>query len=88
LASCGIGRPLLCNRRTASALNSFEYGAIFDIDQHPSRPARWHSRQMSTKPGEFQFASETSCEHGNRFLDRATLVPTLARSILAYFPVG
>jgi hypothetical protein len=25
-----------------------------------------------------QFASETSCERGNRFLDRAALVPTLA----------
>jgi hypothetical protein len=33
-----------------------------------------------------QFASETSCEHGNRFLDRTTLVPTLARDDLAYFP--
>ena len=32
-----------------------------------------------------QFASETSCERGNRFLDRATLVPTLARDV-AYFP--
>jgi Domain of unknown function (DUF1998) len=33
-----------------------------------------------------QFASETSCERGNRFLDRAALVPTLARDI-AYFAV-
>ena len=37
-----------------------------------------------------QFASETSCERGNRFLDRATLAPTLAdrdggRDV-AYFP--
>ena len=32
-----------------------------------------------------QFASETSCERGNRFLDRAALVPTLARSDTAYF---
>ena len=32
-----------------------------------------------------QFASETSCERGNRFLDRATLVPTLARGDIAYF---
>jgi hypothetical protein len=33
-----------------------------------------------------QFASETSCEHGNRWLDRTTLTPTLARGDLAYFP--
>lgn len=33
-----------------------------------------------------QFASETSCERGNRFLDRATLVSTLARENVAYFP--
>jgi hypothetical protein len=32
-----------------------------------------------------QFASETSCERGNRFLDRTTLVPTLAHPDLAYF---
>jgi len=33
-----------------------------------------------------QFASETSCERGNRFLDRAALAPTLAHADLAYFP--
>jgi hypothetical protein len=32
-----------------------------------------------------QFASETSCEGGNRYLDRATLAPTLARQDIAYF---
>jgi hypothetical protein len=32
-----------------------------------------------------QFASETSCERGNRCLDRAALVPTLVRDDLAYF---
>lgn len=35
-----------------------------------------------------QFASETSCERGNRFLDRAALVPTLARPDVAYFAVA
>jgi len=33
-----------------------------------------------------QFASETSCERGNRFLDRATLVRTLTGRDIAYFP--
>jgi hypothetical protein len=32
-----------------------------------------------------QFASETSCERGNRLLDRAALVPTIARDDVAYF---
>ena len=32
-----------------------------------------------------QFASETSCERGNRFLDRATIVPTLADPTAGYF---
>jgi hypothetical protein len=32
-----------------------------------------------------QFASETSCERGNRFLDRAALVPTLVHGDVAYF---
>lgn len=31
------------------------------------------------------FASETSCERGNKYLDRALLVPTVAHSDLAFF---
>lgn len=31
------------------------------------------------------FASETSCERGNRYLDRSVLVPTVERSDLAFF---
>jgi hypothetical protein len=31
------------------------------------------------------FAPETSCERGNRYLDRAVLVPTLARDNVAFF---
>jgi hypothetical protein len=32
------------------------------------------------------FTSETSCERGNRYLDRSVLVPTLHRQDLAFFP--
>ena len=32
-----------------------------------------------------QFASETSCERGNRYLDRATISATLAREDVSYF---
>ena len=32
------------------------------------------------------FAPETSCEQGNRYLDRSVLVPTLAHDALACFP--
>ncbi len=35
-----------------------------------------------------QFASETSCERGNRFLDRATLVSTLADMTAGTEPVA
>ncbi len=31
------------------------------------------------------FVPETSCEHGNRYLDRATVVPTISTPDLAYF---
>ena len=31
------------------------------------------------------FVPETSCEHGNRYLDRAAVVPTLSTPDLAYF---
>ncbi len=33
-----------------------------------------------------QFASETSCERGNRYLDRAAISTTLARDDVSYFP--
>jgi hypothetical protein len=33
------------------------------------------------------FAPETSCERGNRYLDRSVLAPTVERSDLAFFPV-
>jgi len=34
------------------------------------------------------FVPETSCERGNRYLDRAVLVPTIQRSDLAFFGTG
>jgi hypothetical protein len=34
------------------------------------------------------FAPETSCERGNRYLDRAVLTPTVERSDLAFFSPG
>ena len=32
------------------------------------------------------FAPETSCERGNKYLDRSVLVPTVERDDLAFFP--
>jgi hypothetical protein len=34
------------------------------------------------------FAPETSCERGNRYLDRTVLVPTVERADLAFFETG
>ena len=34
------------------------------------------------------FVSETSCECGNRYLDRALVVPTFEGGVTAFFPVG
>jgi hypothetical protein len=34
------------------------------------------------------FAPETSCERGNKYLDRAVLVPTVSNSLLAFFAKG
>src|SRR5438034_2209693 len=52
-ASCGTERPLLRSNLTASERNSNEYGGIFGISRHPSRPSEL-SQQMSTKAGELQ----------------------------------
>ena len=32
------------------------------------------------------FASETSCERGNKFLDRNLVVATMAERVLPFFP--
>jgi hypothetical protein len=32
------------------------------------------------------FAPETSCERGNRYLDRSVLIRTVERDNLAFFP--
>jgi len=32
------------------------------------------------------FVSETSCEKGNRYIDRALLIPTLEATDAAFFP--
>ncbi len=52
-ASCGTERPLLRSNLTASERNSNEYGGIFGINRHPSRPSEL-SQKMSMKAGELQ----------------------------------
>src|SRR5438445_4695943 len=58
-ASCGTERPLLRSNLTASERNSNEYGGIFGISRHPSRPSEL-SQQMSTKAGELQLQRRSS----------------------------
>jgi hypothetical protein len=53
-------------------------------DHDPSVQARLHGAACHA----CLFAAETSCERGNRFLDRRLLVPTLAAGDLGFFGDG
>ncbi|MGH8906656.1 MAG: hypothetical protein ACRD0K_09100, partial [Egibacteraceae bacterium] len=49
-------------------------------------PSAGRSDAASSEAGACLFASETSCERGNRYLDRAAVVDTLATAGVGYFP--
>lgn len=51
-------------------------------DHAPTADASMHAAACHA----CQFASETSCERGNRYLDRATLTRTIAGEDAAFFP--
>lgn len=80
-----LGEPALLGRHVAQALEQMELCA--------SDPLCSEHNPLSETPSALHwaachaclFAPETSCERGNRYLDRSLLVPTLKECLMAYF---
>jgi hypothetical protein len=78
-----LGKPENLERLLAQALNR---GKICSSDplcseHESSKDASLHAAACHA----CSFAAETSCERGNRYLDRALVVPTLHNSAAAFF---
>ena len=80
----GLGRPELLGWHVAGALEQMQHCASDPLcaehkssEDHTLHEAACHA---------CMFVPETSCERGNKYLDRSVLVPTVERDDLAFFP--
>ena len=79
-----LGEPSNLGRHIEQALDAMKLCASDPLcsEHHPHRDGTTlHGATCHA----CLFAPETSCERGNKYLDRAVLVPTLHRDDLAYF---
>lgn len=79
-----LGNPVTLGRHLQQALESLRICASDPLcaEHHPSTDERSvHGASCHA----CLFASETSCERGNRFLDRSTLIATLVKGDAAFF---
>ena len=81
-----LGEPDTLGRHIAQALESARLCASDPLcaERPPSRGAGQTLHAAACHA--CQFAPETSCERGNKYLDRSTLVKTVEREDLAFFP--
>jgi hypothetical protein len=80
-----LGRPEVFGRHLSQALDAMSLCASDPLcaEHHPYREGvSLHGATCHA----CLFASETSCERGNKYLDRSVLVPTVERDKLAFFP--
>jgi hypothetical protein len=79
-----LGEPAELGRHLASALDAMTFCASDPLcAEH--RPAGDGRSVHAAACHACLFASETSCERGNRFLDRSLLVETVDEADLAFF---
>ena len=79
-----LGKPDTLERHLDQALDNMRYCASDPLcsEHHPYRDGNTlHAASCHA----CLFAPETSCERGNKYLDRAVLVPTVEQSDLAFF---
>ena len=79
-----LGKPETLERHLDQALDNMRLCASDPLcaEHHPHRDGNTlHAASCHA----CLFAPETSCERGNKYLDRAVLVPTVERSDLAFF---
>lgn len=82
---CALGEPAKLNRHIRRALEKMSLCASDPLcAEHPVGEAdKLHGSSCHA----CSFLPETSCERGNKYLDRAVLVPTVERDDLAFFRV-
>jgi hypothetical protein len=82
-----LGQPVTLGRQIQSALESMRICASDPLCAE-SEPATDGRGVRGACCHACLFAPETSCEKGNRFLDRATLVNTFAERAVEFFEIG
>lgn len=80
---CALGRPASLGRHLDQTLENTRLCASDPLcaEHQPSRDATLHGAACHA----CAFLPETSCERGNKYLDRAVLVATVERSDIAFF---
>lgn len=80
---CALGRPNRLASHLDEALGAMSLCASDPLcaEHAPAGDGTLHGAACHT----CTFLPETSCERGNRYLDRAVLVPTVERSDIAFF---
>jgi hypothetical protein len=80
---CALGRPERLGRHLDQALENMRLCASDPLcsEHQASQDAKLHGAACHA----CTFLPETSCERGNKYLDRAVLVATVERSELAFF---
>ncbi|WP_231492038.1 DUF1998 domain-containing protein [Microbulbifer sp. HZ11] len=78
-----LGEPRSLGRLLDQALNRARICSSDPLcsEHHPGKDQSLHAAACHA----CSFVSETSCERGNRYLDRTLIVPTLERSDAAFF---
>lgn len=78
-----LGKPENLGRLLQQALNRATVCSSDPLcsEHDPSKDASLHAAACHA----CSFAAETSCERGNRYLDRALVIPTLHNSAVAFF---
>jgi hypothetical protein len=82
----GLGQPGLLGRHLEVALERMQYCASDPLcaEHHSAQEHSLHEAACHA----CLFLPETSCERGNKYLDRSVLVPTVDRTHLAFFREG
>jgi hypothetical protein len=79
---CNLGTPINLNRHIRNAIEKIRLCASDPLcSEHKMANEKLHGAACHT----CLFLPETSCERGNKFLDRSVLIPTMERDDIAFF---
>jgi len=79
---CDLGKPKKLGRHIRRAMERMSLCSSDPLcSEHRASSEKLHGAACHA----CSFLAETSCERGNKYLDRAVLVPTLTREDLAFF---